>query len=593
MLDALRRCLGLLGPGHAGRWVVVVVLAVIASALEVLGALLVFALLARITTDASGFDLPLVGDMRVVLPDADERTLLLVVGAGLAAFFAFRAVVIVGQAYVQYRVAENAGARLATRLLQGYLAMPYSFHLKRNSAELVRNSYDTVQQFSREALVPAVKLVSQVAMVVGMVLLLLLTNPLATVSAVAALGPLTWVLLRVVHPRVKVFGGHAQAMSRTSLQTLQESLAGWRDITILGRRREFVEAFRRDRRNLARARYLRATAKELPRVVLETGLVLFILAFLGASVLLGDGALNALPVLGLFGYAALRLQPSLNEIMVALNSLKFVGPGIDLLHADLQLFEQAGEDDEADAPHHLHAELRLHGVDARYPEAHENALSGVDLTIRAGEFIGIVGPTGGGKSTLVDLMLGFLPPARGTVSVDGVDVHEDLAAWHAGIGVVHQSVFLADATLRRNVALGVPDAEIDETRVREALSLAQLDAFVAALPQGLETTVGEDGVRLSGGQRQRLAIARALYRRPSTLFFDEGTSALDRSTEAQLMGALEALRGQRTIIAVAHRLSTVEACDRVVLVEGGRIVDVAPFRELSSRHHRLLGAATT
>jgi ATP-binding cassette, subfamily B, bacterial PglK len=587
-MSSLRACLDLLGPGHRGRWVLVVTLALLASGLEVLGALLVFALLARITTDMSGFDVPGIGDLRELLPGVDQQTLMVVVGVGLAGFFLLRALVLVAQTYVQYRVAEHAGARLATTMLDGYLSLPYAFHLQRNSAELVRNSHDIVQQFAREALVPAVKLVSHSLIIVGLVGVLLVTSPLAALSALALLGPLTWLVLRLVHPAVKRLGRESQSRATTSIQTLQESLEGYRDITVLGRRDFFVAHFTHARRRLARAKYLRSTAKEAPRVVIETALVLFILGFLGVSALLRGGALEALPTLGLFGYAALRLQPSLNEIVASLNSLKFVGPGIELLQRDLALFRAAPAADAAPAPLHLRRELRLSGVVARYPGADRDALTGVDLTVRAGELIGVVGPTGGGKSTLVDVMLGFMEPARGTVTVDGTPIAEHLPAWHASLGVVHQSVFLADSSLRRNVALGVPDADIDEERVAEALRLAQLEPFVASLPDGLDTVIGERGARVSGGQRQRLAIARALYRQPSTILFDEGTSALDSSTEAQLMAALTALRGDRTIIAVAHRLSTVESCDRVVLVLDGRIVDIAPFAELSARHPELL-----
>jgi ATP-binding cassette, subfamily B, bacterial PglK len=570
----------------------VLVLALVASGLEAVGALAVFGVLGRITTDASGFEVPGLGDVREVFPALSESTLLLIVGGLIAGFFVLRAAIIVLQAYVQHRIAENAGARLSAQLLEGYLAMPYTFHLQRNSAELIRNAYDIVQQFVRDALVPAVNLASQTLMIVGLLGVLLWTSPAATLFAVALLGPFTWLLLRSVHPRVKRLGKRSQRVSRTSLQTLNESLAGWRDITILGRKRAFVDRFREDRRALARARYLKSTAKVIPRVALETGLVLFILAFLGASVVYQGGALEALPVLGLFGYAAVRLQPSLNDVLNALNSLKFVGPGIDLLYDDVQLFRAGGRVDDPDVdPLPLTRELRVDGAAVRYPRTDTDALAEVDLTVRAGEFIGIVGPTGGGKTTLVDLLLGLLTPRVGHVTVDGVDVHTHTDAWHASLGVVHQDIFLADATLRRNIALGVPDDEIDDDRVREAIELAQLDTFVATLPEGLDTFVGERGVRVSGGQRQRLAIARALYRRPSVLFFDEGTSALDTTTETLLMEGLERLRGERTIVAVAHRLSTVRSCDRVVLVDGGRIVDVGPFEDLASRHRQLLHAS--
>jgi ATP-binding cassette, subfamily B, bacterial PglK len=580
MVETARRTWELLGDGTRARWLLVLALALTATGVEVAGALLVFALLGAITSEASGYVLPGVGDLRQRLPGLDDQQLLVVAGALVAGFFVLRAGVLLIQTYVQYRVAENAGARLASRLLEGYLAMPYTFHLQRNSAELVRNAYDITQQFAKEVLVPAVKLVSHALLVAGLVSVLLLIDPVATALAVGALAPLTWGLLRVVHPKVKRLGKQAQAASKRSLQTLNESLSGWRDITLLGREASFADDFARERRRLARSRYLRSTTSELPRVVLETGLVLFILGFLGLSVVLGDGALNALPILGLFGYTAVRLQPSLNEIMVSLNSLKFAAAGVELLSEDVRRFAAAGPPPPPPAARLAWSELRLEDVSVRYPAAQRDALSELRLTLRAGEFVGIVGRTGGGKSTLADVVLGLVEPSTGVVTIDGVDLRQVTRTWQAGLGVVHQAVFLADTTLRRNIALGVPEEEVDEIALVEAVRLAQLEDFVASLPRGLDTVVGERGVNVSGGQRQRVAIARALYRRPSLLVFDEGTSALDHATETELMAALSALRGSRTILAVAHRLSSLRDCDRLVVVEDGRIVAVGSFEDL-------------
>ncbi|MEJ5913733.1 ABC transporter ATP-binding protein [Pseudokineococcus sp. 1T1Z-3] len=586
----MRTCLYLVGAGHRGRWAVVLLLALAATGVEVLGAVVVFAILAAITSEQSGFDLPVVGDVRDLAPGLGEGAQLALVGVVLGVFFLGRAGVLVAQAYAQYRVAENAGARLAVRLLSGYLALPYSFHMQRNSAELVRNAFDNVQQFAREALVPAVKLVSHLLVVVGLLTVLLVTDTAATLLAVAVLGPFLWLLLRLVLPRVKRLGASAQDASRSSLQTITESLAGWRDVTMLGREGHFVSRFHRERRQLSRAKYLRSTAREVPRVAVETGLVLFILAFLGVSVVVRGGALDALPVLGLFGYVAVRLQPSLNEILVAVNSLRFVGPGLELMREDLELMDAEGVvGGRAEVPRlRLEEAICLEGVHVRWPDAADDALAGVDLRIGAGQFVGVVGATGAGKSTLVDVVLGLVDPREGRVHVDGRDVREHRRAWQSAIGVVHQTVFLLDGTIRANVALGVPPEEVDDAAVARAVSAAQLDGMLAGLPDGLSTMVGEAGVRLSGGQRQRLAIARALYHEPSVLVLDEGTSALDLGTEADVMAALEPLRGQQTIVVVAHRLSTVRACDAVVLMDAGRVVDVAPFADLQRDHAGLV-----
>lgn len=212
-------------------------------------------------------------------------------------------------------------------------------------------------------------------------------------------------------------------------------------------------------------------------------------------------------------------------------------------------------------------------------------LSGISLTVPKGTSLGIVGPTGAGKTTLVDIMIGLLPPTTGRVIVDGTDIQSDVRAWQRRLGIVPQTVFLIDDTLRRNVALGLDDSEIDGQRVRDAVQLAQLDSVVAELPNGLETRVAERGIRLSGGQRQRVAIARALYRQPSLLVFDEGTSALDHLTENELVKEVESLRGERTIILVAHRLSTIRRCDQVAFLDKGELVDLGSYEELVARNN--------
>jgi ATP-binding cassette, subfamily B, bacterial PglK len=228
----------------------------------------------------------------------------------------------------------------------------------------------------------------------------------------------------------------------------------------------------------------------------------------------------------------------------------------------------------------FHQELRLERVTFRYEQADRDALQGIDLVIHPGEQIGICGPTGGGKTTLTDIITGLLDPTSGRVTVDDRDLVDVEREWQANLGIVAQMVFLTDDALRRNVALGVPDDKVDDAALREAVKLAQLEPFVADLPEGLDTIVGERGVRVSGGQRQRIAIARALYRKPEILIFDEGTSALDNATEAQMMSAIEQLRGEHTIILVAHRLSTVRNADRIVFLEDGRATGIGSFDEL-------------
>jgi ABC-type multidrug transport system fused ATPase/permease subunit len=277
-----------------------------------------------------------------------------------------------------------------------------------------------------------------------------------------------------------------------------------------------------------------------------------------------------MPTLGLFSVAAFRLMPSVNRVLGAVQSIRFALPAITTLHEELSL--TAPEPVRKDATVVFETQIELAGVSFRYPGATTPALENLSIRIRKGESVGFVGPSGSGKSTLVDVVLGLLTPSVGQVNVDGHDIQDDLRGWQDQIGYVPQSIYLTDDTLRRNVAFGLAPEQINNTAVERAIKAAQLDEFVATLSEGWETVVGERGVRLSGGQRQRIGIARALYHDPAVLVLDEATSALDGDTERGVMRAITALQGQKTILIVAHRLSTVEHCDRLYHLELGQIV---------------------
>lgn len=580
MPNTLQKLLYLIGRRRRFRWLIVIGLAVVAGGLEMVGALLVFLLLAMVVDPSANLALPLIGELPGL--DTGDRRLVLLTTAGIAAFFIVRSVVRIGQTYLQQRLVHKAAARLSKRLATGYLAMPYSFHLHRNSAELMHNATQAAQALANQAFLPVVTVVAESVLLTGLIIVLVVTSPLATVLAVAFMAPTVYLLARVVQPRVKELGRLTHDMAYRALSTLQQSLGGLRDIKVLGKETAFARAFARTRDGMAQAQYQLGTALDLPRTLIETALLLFILAYFGFAVSRGTAVSETLPVLGLFAYAGLRIQPSLQAIVRSLNNLKFATAGLDSVYRDLVMLDHADLQlpSQPTPPLPFEEEIALEGVGHRYAEADSEAVLGVSLRIKRGDFVGICGPTGGGKTTLVDLITGLLEPTSGIIRVDGRNIAESMRRWQANLGVVPQNVFLMDDSLRRNIALGVPDDLVDEQAVRDAISLAQLDDFVASLPKGLDTRVGELGVRLSGGQRQRVAIARALYRRPGVLVFDEGTSALDNVTETQLVEMLERVRGERTIIVVAHRLSSVRACDYIVFVDGGHVTAVAPFSEL-------------
>lgn len=561
----------MIGSGQWRKWVVLVVLALVVSAFEVAGAAMVFLLVTVVTSPTGPIEMPILGDLREVFGDVDSNRLLLWLIGALASFFILRAVVRVGSTYVEARVAHNAGARLSKRLAGAYLSAPYSFHLQRNSASLMRNAHVAVSQMVAEVFLPVIRIAAESVVVTGLAVLMLTIAPDATLIAVGVVGSSAVIVLLFVQPRLRRLGQKAHIENERTLSLLQESLQGVREVKLFGRLQWFAKTYGRARYRLARLQYLRITLGQVPRALIEFALIAFILTYFGFVVVTEGESVETIPVLGLFAYVGLRLQPSIQKIVAGLNSLKFSSAPMQEIESDLRAYET--ELPQSSGPKvTFERQVELRDVCFTYEDSDTPALDGINLVIRKGEIVGICGPTGGGKSTLVDVIAGLLEPQTGSVVVDGIDISDRIPEWQKNLGVVSQDTFLLDATLRRNVAFGVDSTDIDDALVREAIQLAQLEDFVSTLPLGMNTNVGERGARVSGGQRQRIAIARALYREPEVLIFDEGTSALDNETEALLMENIEGLRESHTIILVAHRLSTVRNTDRVFLVENGHLV---------------------
>lgn len=582
LLSSIQRYLILIEPGTRRRWLGVIVFALVVSVVEAVGAALVYGLIALASGTQAGLEVPVIGDLRTVFPGEEEDQVVTSLAAGIALYFVIRAVVVLGQRFYQSWTAQTAGVDISVRLLRRYLRLPYSFHLRRNSSELIRNTNDSVGEIIASVLMPAVRLVSESFMVIALFTVLFIAAPLATGIALLVLVPLVLFTLWVVQPRMKRLGQVSQREAARSYQALQQALHGYRDIAVLGRQDFFLQVFRSAREKIARTRYRRTVLAEFPKVTIEAAVIVFIAGFIVVSVWFGDGAQRSLPVLGLFAYASLRILPALNSIISSLTAIRFGRAALDDIEADLRLSLPTVV--EAAHPMNFLDAIRFHDVTFMYEGTERPTLDHIDLEIKKGDSIGIVGATGAGKSTLVDLIVGLSAPTSGKITVDGKELQGNEGTWQRNIGLVSQQVFLLDDTLRNNIAIGIPPGEIDESLVEEAVSLAQLEDFVETLPLGLDTFVGERGIRVSGGQQQRVAIARALYRKPTILVFDEGTSALDNLTEAALVDAVGRLRESHTIITVAHRLTTVQRHDRIVFMREGCIDDVGRFDELSARN---------
>lgn len=472
----------------------------------------------------------------------------------------------------QTRFVFGVQTQLSQRLYSVYLNQPYTFHLQRNSAQLIRNVINEVGLFAGSGLLSGVILLSESLVLIGVTSLLLFVELRGTIIVMAILIPTAWFFYHFTRGGILRWGAARQYHEGLRIQYLQEGLGGVKDIKILGRETEFLSKYTFHNVQSARMGQLQTVMQQMPRLFLEflavSGLVIMVIAMLNQ----GRTLETVVPTLGMFAAAAFRLMPSINRMLGAMQSLRYIKRVIDDLYDEINLsspeqcyYENHGTD--------LLEGIELDHVSYAYPNTEQSAVSDISLVIKRGESVGFIGTSGAGKSTLVDIMLGLLKPDVGIMRVDGKDIHANLRNWQNQIGYVPQSIFLTDDTLRRNVAFGLPEEEIDDAAVQRAIKAAQLESFIACLTAGLETMVGERGVRLSGGQRQRIGIARALYHDPHLLVLDEATSALDMNTESEVMLAVQALQGSKTVIIIAHRLSTVEHCDRLYRLEHGRLVD--------------------
>ena len=477
-------------------------------------------------------------------------------------------------AWYQNTFAFKVQMRLSQSLFSIYLHQPYTFHLERNSGKLIQSIVGEINLFASNGLMAIVILVTEIFTLVAFSILLLIVEPIGTMVIIIVFSFFSFLFVAFTRKNIISWGQARQYHDGLGIQSLQEGLGAAKDVKLLGKETEFLKRYVIHNQSSGRVARLQATLLLMPRLWLEL-LAVIGLALLTISMLMqGKDVLDLFPILGLFAAAAFRLMPSINRILNSIQNLRFVFPVVDVLSKEFDLVNTASfAKDNKKEKVKIFNELQLLNVFYKYPSSSKFSIENISFSIKNGESIGFIGASGAGKSTLVDILLGLLYPTSGEILLDGKDVHQNIRIWQKNIGYVPQFIFLTDDTLRRNVAFGLPEIEIDDEAVKSAIKLAQLEDFVAGLPKGLDTMVGERGVRLSGGQRQRIGIARALYHDPMVLVLDEATSSLDTATEKSVMESVKSLRGNKTIVTVAHRLSTISDCDRLYKLENGFIVD--------------------
>ncbi len=517
-------------------------------------------------------------------PEALQLTLGLVAMVVVVAGIAFRMLT----TYLRARFARAQAAKLSAKLFRGSLSQPYGWFLGQNTAQIGKSVLSEAEQVVAGSVVSSIALVAHIA-VAGAILAVLLAVDATAALAIGALLTLSYsAVVAVVRRRLLRLGEARRAANATRFGIAQEALGSIKEVKLHGLEPRFGDRFAEATGRVADARAAITLIGEMPRNLLEIfvfgGMLGFVVVVLAAS---PGGLTEALPVLGVFAFAGVRLFPVLQQLYRAYTVLIADTPALAALSRELAALPAPAAAAAPVAPLPLTRAIRLQGVTFGYAGSDRAALQVDGLELAAGQSVAITGPTGAGKSTLIDLLLGLLRPGQGQILIDNAPLTDALLPrWQAAIGYVPQTPHLLDASVAQNVAFGRAAGPVDPTRLAAALRGADLAAFVADLPAGADTQVGERGVRLSGGQRQRIAIARALYAAPPVLVLDEPTSALDAGTEARVLTAVLDAAARRTVFVVTHRDGTAGLCDRVLRVEAGRVIEPNPPVALAAGQSR-------
>jgi ATP-binding cassette subfamily C protein len=578
MLSTLTKCLRMIPRDLRWSWFLTAPLSLATAGLETATAGAIYLLTKMATAPADLASMPIVSSFG---PIRTDDTTVFLLACLFVLFYLGKTAFIAWAGYARELALGRASVRISSMFLRAYMRAPYSFHLRRNSSGLIHHVNASVDRAIGGAMSASVGLFLEILTVCSLVAAMLVAAPVVTLTVGAVIGLFLWLFLRRTRAEMVRFGEEAHRLSTAMLERVRQGLGAIKEIKVLGREDHFLHAYDGLQHDALRARARRRALLTVPRLGMEVIFAIGGLCVLGFHALTGEDRLAAAPLLAIYAYGALRLRPVFNHIPALIAEIRWCEAPVDRLYRDYTtLLGAASAPGLAAGRAAFSDRLAIERVSFAYDGAPEPALQDIDLAITRGESVGIVGATGAGKTTLMDLIIGLIVPTTGRVTVDGRDLRESAPAWQQQIGYVPQTIYLIDDSIRRNIALGLPDEAIDEQRVRAAVTMANLDDVVGALPGGLDSTVGEQGIRLSGGQRQRIGIARALYHDPAVLVFDEATSSLDSVTETEVIRAVEALQGRKTLIVIAHRLSTVRSCQRLIFLSGGRLQATGRFDEL-------------
>ena len=588
MIKTYVQILSLFRPHEKRRFIALMVLSLFNGIFEAVGVLSILPFLRIVSAPEIIHTNAYLSQIYEWLEFTSDRSFMVFAGAGVFGLILLSSCLKALTVYAVARFSSMYSYSLSSTLLQGFLFQPYTWFLGRNSSDLGKTILSEVAIVVNQHIMPAMQMMATIATAVCVSAVLFAMEPYVAFGALFVIGGSYLVIYLAVRARLTTIGKARVAANRARFKVTQEATGGIKDVKIMGLETSMLRRYRTPARRMAKIQAQAQMISGLPRHGLEAvsfgGLILLILHLIQRS---SGGIAEVLPVLGLVALAGARLFPTIQSLFQLTSMLNTSRPALEALMDDLREIEVTADrtplpDGPPPASLGLREQLELRDVTFAYPQTDRSALTGLTMQVKARSVVGLVGGTGAGKTTAVDVILSLLRPKTGQLIVDGTPITDkNRQAWQRSIGYVPQQIFLTDETVAANIAFGLPKSEIDMEAVERAARVAALHDFVIEeLPSGYETIVGERGVRLSGGQRQRIGIARALYHDPDVLILDEATSALDNITEEAVMDAVHNLGGAKTIIMIAHRLTTVESCDQIYLLEQGKVSACGTYAEL-------------
>ena len=496
-----------------------------------------------------------------------------------------KTIVAIGVNYMIVSFSQQQQVRLRTFLMQSYQSLPYTEYLCRNSSEYIFSIQGLTSQFSGTVVMVLLKLISEGIVTLMILVFLAITNGPALLLLISMLAIVVLSYDRIFQKKLKIYGAKSNLANTSVLQAIQEGMEGLKEIRVLGKENHFFLKVREGSEQSAKYSIRQAIIALMPRYLMELVIVLFVVLLVMSMLSFQLDLKLLLPTLGIFGVASLRLLPASNMLISSFVQMRFARNSVSRLFQDIKNLKYQDSKKQNISSHYCEdtfESLKIDNISFRYPNAKTEAINNVSFEIHSGESIGIIGSSGSGKTTLIDVLLALLKPQEGKILYNNELLSEKENNWRSQVAYLPQQVFLIDNSLKHNVALGDDESSVNEKRLTAALKQARLFELVAQLPQGVDTLLGERGIRLSGGQRQRVALARAFYHGRNVLVMDEATSALDNETEREIVNEIEQLKGEVTMIVIAHRITTLQHCDMIYKLKDGQIVNSGTYNQLIS-----------